>query len=384
MADALVVRGGEVLTPRGWEKSDVVVEGGKIRRLAKKGPKGETVEAEGARVLPGLIDLQVNGAFGKSFASASAEECADVARRLAQVGTTAFLAALVSLPEKTLLAALGRVAEARAQEPSILGAHLEGPFLNPDRAGAHLAKHLRKPTLVEFTRLATAGGGVVKMMTLAPETEGALSLIAAGVKRDILMSAGHTMATRAEFDAAVRGGLKVVTHLFNAMRPLHHRTEGVLDGALVDDRVWSCLIYDRQHVSRAAAEIAWRCKPREKLILVSDSTAATASPDGDYELDGVKVEVKAGRVTVRGSGRLGGSSATLLEGVRNFVEDLAVPFVRAWELASVNPARLLGLEAAKGAIAPEYDADLVVLEEGWKIRATVVGGRMLHGSAHPA
>ena len=384
MSETLVVRGGEVLTPRGWEKADLVVEGGKIRRLAKKAPKAETVEADGARVLPGLIDLQVNGAFGKSFASATVEESVEVARRLAQVGTTSFLAALVSHPEKSLLASLGRIGEARSQEASILGAHLEGPFLNPDRAGAHLVKHLRKPSLVEFTRLATAGGGVVKMMTLAPEIEGALSIIAAGVKRDIVMSAGHTMATRAELDAAVRGGLKVVTHLFNAMRPLHHRTEGVLDGALIDDRVWSCLIYDRQHVSRAAAEIAWRCKPREKLVLVSDATAAMASPDGEYELDGVKVEVKAGRVTVRGSGRLGGSSSTLLDGVRNLVDDLGVPLVRAWELASLNPARLLGLEAAKGAIAPEYDADLVVLDEGWKIRASVVGGRMLHGSAHPA
>ncbi len=384
VTEQLVVRGGDVLTPRGWEKADVVVEDGKIRRVGKKAPKAETVEAEGAKVLPGLIDLQVNGAFGKSFSTATIAESVEIARRLAVFGTTSFLATLISLPEKMLVSALGRLAEARAQEPSILGAHLEGPFLSPDRAGAHPPKNIRKPSLVEFSRLAGTGGGVVKMMTVAPEVEGAISLIAAGVKRDMVLSAGHTMAMKSDLEGAVRAGLTCVTHLYNAMRPMHHRDEGIAEAALVDDRVAVCLIYDRQHVSRTVAELAWRCKPREKLILVSDSTGAMASPDGDHEYDGIKVQVSGGKVVLRGTTRLGGSAAPLIDGVRNIVEDLNVPFVRAWEMASTNPAKLLGLEAAKGAIAPEYDADLVVLDEGWKVRTAVVGGRVLHGSAHPA
>lgn len=383
MNDALVVRGGEVLTPRGWEKADVVVEGGKIRRVAKRAPKGESLDAEGAKVLPGLIDLQLNGAFGKSFSTATAEEIADVARRLAGLGTTSFLAALVSAPEKNLLTSLAHIAEARAIEPSILGAHLEGPFLNVDKAGAHPPKQIRTPTLVEFSRLAQTGA--VKMMTLAPEVEGATSIIAAGVKRDVVMMAGHTMAARGAMDAAIQAGLKGVTHLFNAMRPLHHRDEGILDLALTDNRLATCLIYDRQHISKSAADIAWRCKPPEKLVLVSDATAAMSSPDGDYDFDGVRVQVKEGKAVLRGTTRLSGSTTSLLDGVRFISEDLAIPFVRAWELGSINAAKLIGLEAAKGSIAPEYDADLVVLDEGWKIRAAIVGGKVLHhGSAKPA
>src|SRR5262245_20313690 len=295
MSDSLVVHGGEVFTPRGWEKADVVVEHGKIRRLVRKASKGGlTLDAEGARVLPGLIDLQVNGAFGRDFAAATAAECVDVARRLASRGTTSFLATLMSLPEKQMHAAMGRLAEARGVEESILGVHLEGPFLNPERAGAHLPKNIRPPTLVEFTRLVTAHAGLVRMMTLAPEIKGALSLIAAAGRRNVLMAAGHSMATRPEMEAAAREGLRGVTHLFNATRPFHHRDEGLIGSALLDERVACTLIYDRRHVGRTAAELVWRCKPRGKVILVSDATAAMEAPDGAYDVGAVRQVVKGG------------------------------------------------------------------------------------------
>jgi N-acetylglucosamine-6-phosphate deacetylase len=192
------------------------------------------------------------------------------------------------------------------------------------------------------------------------------------------------MATRAELDAAARAGLRLVTHLYNAMRPFHHREEGVVDGALVDDRLACALIYDRQHVSRGAAEIALRAKPRDRVLLASDATAALEAPDGEIDVDGTRYVIKDGKVTVRGTGRLAGSACHLLQCVRMLGEDLGLPIERAWELGAANPARLLGLEHAKGAIAPEYDADLVVLEEGGKVRSAVAMGRIVHGDHHPA
>ncbi|MBI2931118.1 MAG: N-acetylglucosamine-6-phosphate deacetylase [Planctomycetes bacterium] len=385
MPGSLIVAGGTVLTPRGWTEADVVVEGGKITRLGRGGRgRGQVLDAEGARVLPGLIDLQVNGAFGKTFSAAGLEEIVEVARGLARLGTTGFLATLVSLPAARLLEALGRLREAAGDDAGagILGAHLEGPFLNPQRAGAHREESIRPPNLVEFSKLATAGDGVVRMMTVAPEVKGAVSLIAAGVKRGMVMAVGHTSAGAADLEEAVRAGATVVTHLFNAMAPFHHRHENAVAAALIDDRLTCTCIYDRHHINRAAMMIARRCKPPGRLMLVSDATAALEAPEGAFQVEGRRYVVKGGQVTVHGTQTLGGSAVSLLQGVRQLAEDLGLPLEEAWRMASAVPAGVLGLDRIKGEIAVGYDADMVVLEKDWSLRATVVRGTIAYGHHH--
>ncbi len=386
MTGSILVRNGDVLTPDGWRRGDVSIESGRIVTVgrAERPANVRVVDAKGARVLPGLVDLQVNGAFTKSFASATVGEIGEVARGLARFGVTGFLASMVSLPTPLMLEALSRIREASDGESgdSILGAHLEGPYLNPERAGAHRRANIRPPSLVEFGRLASGGSGIVRMMTIAPEGKGAVSLIAAGLKRGIGMSIGHTLASRAEVDAAIRAGASMATHLFNAMAPLHHREENAPAAALVDDRLTCACIYDRFHIGRSAMTIAHRCKPRGRLMLVSDATSALGAPDGAFESDGVKYSVKAGQVKVRGTETLGGSAVSLLQGVRNVVEDLGLPLEEAWRMASAVPARAIGLGATKGEIAAGFDGDIVLLDEHWQVRATFVRGREVHGDHH--
>jgi len=386
--EAVLIRGGEVLAPQGWTRADVVVADGRIRRIARRQTGSARipliVDASGARVLPGLIDLHINGCDGKSFATATTAEIAQMAQALAGWGVTGMLATVITLPGAQTAEALSRIREAAGLGggAQILGAHLEGPFLNPERAGFHRAEWMRRPNLVEFTKLVTAGEDVTRMVTVAPEIRGAVSLIAAGVKRGVTMAVGHSSAGREEMEEAVRAGATVVTHVYNAMSAFHHREENVLSTALIDDRLTATCIYDRHHLSRAAMQILLRCKPADRVALVSDATAGPGNPEGALDVAGMRLEVRGGKVTARESGQLAGSAVPLLECVRHVVEDLDLPLERAWRMASAVPARVLGLEGSKGAAAPGNDADLVVLDERWHIRATLVKGRVVHGDRH--
>ncbi len=385
MPGSLVVTGGRVLTPKGWVEGDLLVEGGKVARVGKAGkPKAGAVvlDAKGGRVLPGLIDLQINGAFAKSFSSATPAEIGEVALGLAKLGVTGFLASVVSLPPVKVAEAMARVRDAAQTNTGaeILGAHLEGPFLNHERAGAHRRENIRPPNLVEFSKMAGAGDGIAKMMTIAPETKGAASIIAAGVKRGMVMALGHSLAGAADVDEAVRAGATVVTHLFNAMPPFHHRERNLVTVALTEDRLTCACIYDRHHISREAMTVALRCKPAGRLVLVSDATAALGAPDGSFDADGTRYTVKGGQVTVKGTATLGGSASSLLDGVRNVAEDLGVLLEEAWRLGSAAAARAIGLGDSKGELAPGRDGDLVVLDDDWSVRAAAVRGTVVHGS----
>jgi N-acetylglucosamine-6-phosphate deacetylase len=238
--------------------------------------------------------------------------------------------------------------------------------------------------MVEFTRMVSAGDGIARMMTIAPEVKGAASIIAAGVNRGMVMALGHSLALEAEVDEAVRAGATLTTHLFNAMPPMHHRTANLTSIALTDDRIACTCIYDRVHISRAALRTALRCKPPGLLALVSDATAALEAPDGGFEADGVHYEARGGRVTLKGTRTLAGSAVSLATAVHYVAQDGGVSFEEAWRLGSAAPAGILGVAAAKGEIAAGKDGDLVVLDEDGRVRATVVRGTLIHGSPDPA
>jgi len=230
------------------------------------------------------------------------------------------------------------------------------------------------PSHDALSRLLDAGTGTVRMVTLAPELAGGIPIVRELASRDVVVSLGHTDARYREVGAAVAEGARSVTHLFNAMRPLHHREPGVV-GASLDLEELSCeLICDGVHVDPAALRLAWRAKGTGGVRLVTDAMQAAGMPDGSYALGGLPVEVRSGRARSAGGEAIAGSTLTMDGALRNAVRFLRVPVVDASAMASGNPARVLGIDRRKGAIAAGLDADLVVLDDSLRVCATMVEG----------
>jgi N-acetylglucosamine-6-phosphate deacetylase len=388
VADSILITGCAILAGDEFvERGDLLLAGGKIQRIGSRIPArgARVIPARGLMAAPGLIDTQINGGFGHSFSGTTPAQVAEVGRQLLSLGVTSYLPTLISLPRDLMLRAIGNLVEAAKLRGGarILGIHLEGPFLSPGKNGAHKTKNLRLPSVAEFREYHKAARGLLRMMTLAPELPGALAVIKEGSRRGVIMSAGHSEATAAEVSRAVlQGGLRHVTHVFNAMAPLHHREETILNAALVIDRLSCGLIYDRDHVTAGAAELLIRAKPRGKIVLVSDAVAALGMADGELRTDGEVYVIRKGQVRVKKNGRLAGSATSLLDGVRRLAEDTGRAPHLALEMATAAPARLLGLEGRKGVLCPGADADVVLFEKGLRVRMAFVGGELLHGNHH--
>lgn len=372
----LLIRGARALVPAGVvQGADVLVADGRVVAVGPSlaAPGAEVCAARGALLAPGLVDLQINGAYGVNFSEAAPAETARAAERLAAEGVTAFLPTLISLPLPRLTAALGRLAEAKAlgRGARIAGVHVEGPFLNPVRRGAHRGANLRRPSVREFERLWAASKGLLRVLTLAPELPGARSVVAAARRRGVLVSLGHTDGRAADFSAAADAGARLVTHLYNAMAPFHHRTEGAVGAALTDDRLACGLIYDGHHVGPRAAALALRAKGPDGLFLVSDAVFALGLKAGRYRADGTDYELEGGRFTVKG-GPLGGAVRSLRACVALLARDLRLPLAAAWRLGSETPGRLLG--GGLGTLAPGAPADLVLAGPDGSVTASWVGG----------
>lgn len=371
IAAARLVSGGVVRT-------DVVVEvaQGSVVAVRDQGP-GERcdVTLPDGVLVPGLVDLQVNGAFGVDLAAAGPGDWAQVCRRLPETGVTAFAPTFVSAPVPDLAAALARVAAVHAAPPPgarVLGAHLEGPFLADSRRGAHNPGHLCDPTPADVEALlAAAPPGTLGVLTLAPERTHGLDAVRRLVGAGVLVSIGHSDATGAEVAAAADAGARAVTHLFNAQRPLHHREPGVTGRALVDDRLSLGLVVDLHHVAADVVRLAFAAAG-DRIVLVTDAVAAAGMPPGRYELGGQPVVVAAGRAPVREDGTIAGSGLRLDEAVRTSV-GLGVGLAVAVDAATRRPARLLG-RPDLGRVEPGAAADLVWLGPDLRTRRTWVAG----------
>ncbi len=388
MAAPILISGGMVLADGEFlRRGDIHIEGGKIRRIAPRlRVRGARVfPAEGLLAAPGLIDTHIHGGFGRSFSEADPDQIHEVACRLPEQGVTAFVATLIPLPRRQMIRAIRNLVAA-AKLPGgakLLGIHLEGPFLSPREREGRWARHFRRPSLPEFRAYLRAGRGLLRLMTIAPELHGALDVIKEGTRRGVVMSAGHSVATAAQVGRAVReGGLRHVTHVFNAMAPFHHRDETILNAALLIDRLSCGMIYDGIHLSPGTATLLMKLKPPGSLVLVSDSSAALGLPDGEFTAHGERFTIRGGEVRARRSGRLAGTVITLGESVRRLIEDTGVPPRVAVYMASGAPAKLLNLEGRKGSLYPGADADIVLFEPGLRVRATFVEGDLVHGNRH--
>ena len=364
----------------GW----VHVRDGRIAAVGS-GPAPESEAAvvrlpPGACIAPGFIDLHVHGGGGAQVGP-DPSAIADVASFHARHGTTGLLATTVPAAEATLVDTVRAVAAvARRPHPEaaqVLGCHLEGPFVSAARPGALNVRHLRAPDPAELGRLLDAGGGSVQMIVVAPELPGALDLIAVAAGEGVVVSIGHTDATYEEAMAALDRGARAATHLFNGMRPLHHREPGPAGAALAAPRVTVELIADGVHVHPAAIRLVHAAKGPNRVALVTDAMQAAGLPDGDYALGDQPISVRGGEARNAG-GSLAGSTLTMDRAVRLCVQEAGIPLIDALRMASATPAALLGIGAATGRIAPGADADLVVLDDELTAIGTMVGGAWAH------
>ncbi len=340
---------------------DVAIDGGLVEAVGLEG------DGRGIAV-PGFVDLQVNGFAGVDFLGADADGFAVAGEALLETGVTSYLPTLITSEERDLVTAIAAVPE-RAAGPRVLGVHLEGPFLSAARLGTHRLAARRDPDSALLERLLAAGR--VRLMTLAPELPGALDLIDLLHARGIVVSLGHTNATAAEAHAAFDRGVRAVTHVFNAMRPLAHRDPGIVGAALVRPDVVLQAIVDGVHLDPDIVRLLWRVGAG-RLSLVTDAIAGAGLGDGTYALGEIEIVV-ADDVVRSGDGVLAGSALTMIEAVRNLVA-VDVPLERALEAATSVPARVLG-EPGLGRLAPGGAADVVVLDDSLDVVRTLVGGQ---------
>ncbi len=329
-------------------------------------------------ISPGLLDLQLNGGLGHDFTQ-DPHSIYEVAAALPRWGVTGFLPTFITAPLESYRQGLQVVAEAQqtGRGARILGAHLEGPYLNPQYKGAHRAEYMRLPSVVEVQKLLTYGP--LKLLTLAPELPGALDVVKFLKANGVQVSAGHSGANYAEAMAGFEAGIEYVTHLFNAMPPLHHREPGLVGAALENDGVLTGLIADGIHVSPALVKLVYRAKIFG-LSLVTDAMAGLGQPPGRYDLAGQSVIVDANSARLDdGKGTLAGSILTLDQAVRNLMEFSGCDLYDATEMTCINAARLLNLTAAHSnleLLSAGQPADLVVWDEHLQVILTLVAGQI--------
>jgi N-acetylglucosamine-6-phosphate deacetylase len=341
---------------------DVSVEDGRVVEVGLSGG------SHGLIAIPGLVDIQNNGYGGVDFLRASTEDYRSAGEALLLTGVTAYQPTFITSPEEAAVDAL-RALPIGGIGPRVIGAHLEGPFLSPERPGMHPVEHLRAPDIALLDRLLDAGH--VTEMTLAPELLGADELIRRLRERGVAVSAGHTNATAEQASRGFDLGITGVTHVFNAMRPLRSRDPGIAGAALTRPDVIVKMIVDGHHLARETVQVVWACAAG-RVALITDAMAGAGVGGGMFRLGDVAVEVEEGAVPMLEDGTIAGSVLTMIDAVRN-LHLLGVPFERAVEAATEVPARLLGLDDV-GVLEPGGPADIVVLDDRLEIQSVLCAG----------
>ncbi len=380
----MILSAGTVLAAdRDLSPGYVAIEGGQIAQVAGgQAPPaaGETVLSfSDGMLVPGFIDLQVNGGAGVDCLRCGPDAYDTLGRYLAATGVTAYLPTITSAPLEEMRRAIdvaGLAAARPSSLPEILGVHLEGPYLNPLRRGAHRAQDLRHPTVAEIAETCRRAKGSVRIVTLAPELDGAEAVVRWLVAERVIVALGHTDAGYDEFAAAATWGARMVTHVFNAMRGFHHREPGAAGAALLLPGLTVGVIADLIHLHPGSLQIIARAAGMSRVALVTDAISAAGMGRGNFTLGGQTVEVRDG-VARLPDGTLAGSTLAMVRAVQNFTRAAAVSVRDAVQAASLVPARLLGL-SRKGRIVPGADADLVVLDRDGSVTLTLTRGQIAY------
>ena len=375
MTQALV--NGRILRESGWTENQVVlIEGDRIARIVARDSQWSaerTYDLQGQTLLPGFIDVQVNGGGGVLFNDdPSVASIREIGRAHRRFGTTGFLPTLISDDLEVVSRAVKATQDAiEARVPGVLGIHIEGPFLNAERKGVHDASKLRWLKEDAIGLLTSLKGGKT-LVTLAPERT-TPQIIRKLRDAGVIVSAGHTNGTYDEIRTALDHGLTGFTHLFNAMSQLTGREPGAVGAALDDDGSWCGIIVDGHHVDPVVLKIAMRSKRKDRFMLVTDAMPTVGAPSKSFRLQGRPISVND-NMLVDELGRLAGSDIDMATAVRNAPAMLEVDLAQAARMASLYPATFLGLEGHFGRIEPGYRADLVLVDAGVRVLETWIAG----------
>ncbi len=376
----MLLTGADVAFPTGPPRQGWVRVGGARITAAGEGrapaaePGEEVRDLGGALLLPGFIDIHVHGGGGASLMSGDAAEVSRAVAYQRRNGTTRCLASLVTAPVEDLLAEISSLADL-VEDGLLAGIHLEGPFLSDAHRGAQDRRFLLEPDLEILDRLLAAGRGTVRMMTLAPELDDAVSVVRRLADEGVLAALGHSGATYSQANAAIDAGARVATHLFNGMVPFHHREPGIVGAVLEREEVTCELICDPHHLHANAIRLASRLAGG-RTAFVTDAISAAGADDGLYRVGPLSVRVERGQARIEGTETLAGSTISQVEALRFALREVGMPVEEAVRAASATPAGLLGIGEDLGSIEAGKLADLVALDAGLEVTAVLTAGEI--------
>ncbi|MGB8768604.1 MAG: N-acetylglucosamine-6-phosphate deacetylase [Candidatus Korobacteraceae bacterium] len=388
MSTVLLAR--QLLTPlEHIEDAALVINDGIVAAVGQRNAmtipsQARVVDLGDSILTPGLIDIHVHGGAGHDVMEGSDESLAAIERLMVRHGVTSYCPTTVTAPLDRTLESLENLAKAAERaSPDVgrdptraqpIGIHLEGPFLSHARRGVHPALHLQPASRETFNQMWDAAAGRIRVLTLAPELDGALDLIVDASRRGVCVSIGHSNATLEQGIAGIRAGARHATHTFNSMRRFDHRDPGLLGAILSDRSMTADIVADGIHVAPIIVDLFVRCKGVEGAVLITDGISATGMPDGTYRLGAFEVQVRDSRC--ESHGKLAGSVLTLDRAVRNMMSFAKLGFHDSIRMATLNPARVLGIEHRKGVLKPGADADIAVFSPAGEVLRTVVGGML--------
>ncbi len=356
---------------------------GKINAIGKNLLYEEEIKIPScAIVLPGFIDQHIHGAGGFDVMDASNTALLEIANSIAAEGVTGFLATTMTQRREKILSAMRSVKEYNLKKETrgaaLLGVHLEGPFINPKKAGAQPIEYIQLPNIEQFNEYNEESGNLIKLVTLAPELEKSKEFIEYLIKKKILVSLGHTLGKYEDLTEAINSGASQITHTYNAQSPFNHRDIGICGGALLNDEIACEIICDLIHVSIPALKLLFKNKPRNKVILITDAMRAKNLGNVESELGGQKVFVSNGEARLK-DGTLAGSVLKMNIAIKNIVEKCGVTFIDAVDFVSANPAKNLGLYNEMGSIKVGKKANFAVMDRNtYEILLTIRDGNVIY------